>query len=149
MDKHLLTRIFIAAATATFMLMAAGCGERKAEKKATAMGPEETAEAFFRAAAGGDFDKAMRLCDTTAMKGYIEDYAKALNMLEKKDSSALSIATEHLAEAVFAIEDVVRNGDKRMVMFTIDAGEGMNKKKTATLRKEEGEWKVEKITDSH
>ena len=77
------------------------------------------------------------------------EHAKALNMLEKKDSSALSIATEHLAEAVFAVEDVVRNGDKRMVMFTIDAGEGMNKKKTATLRKEEGVWRIEAITDRH
>lgn len=144
MNRYIFRNAFLSGAIALLMLAAAGCGE----KKAGVMGPEETVEAFCRAVAGGEFEKAARLCDTTAMKGYIQDYAQALDMLARKDSAAVSIAAESLAEASFEIEDTARDGDRRIVTFTIDAGDGMNKKKTAAVRKEEGEWKVEKITDS-
>lgn len=130
------------------MLLTAGCGERKGKEKAAVMGPEETVEAFCRAVAGGHFEEAMSLCDTLTMKGYIERYSQAWNMLTKKDSGATAIAAASLAEAEMMIENVSKDGDMRIVTFTIDAAEGMNKKKTATVRKDEGVWKVEKITDS-
>ena len=128
------------------ILLTAGCGERK--EKAAVMGPEETVEAFCSAVAGGHFEEAMSLCDTLTMKGYIERYSQAWNMLTKKDSGATAIAAASLAEADMIIENVSKDGDMRIVTFTIAAGEGMNKKKTATVRKDEGVWKVEKITDS-
>ncbi len=130
------------------MLMAAGCGGRKNEKNATVMGPEETLEAFCRTLSGGEFEEAMSFCDTMAMKGYIERYAQAWNMMAKKDSGATAIAAATLADAEIIVEDIAKEGDKRTITYIIAAGEGMKKKKTATVGKVEGVWKVEKITDS-
>ena len=48
---------------------------------------------------------------------------------------------------VFTVDDIVRDGENRHVHYTICAGEGMSKKKTATVKKIEGVWKVEEITD--
>mgnify|MGYP003427069367 CR=1 FL=1 len=59
-----------------------GCGNAE-EKKA--MGPEEVAESFCRAVAGGEFGQAWALCDTVAMKGYIDGQKEAWAMLEKQD----------------------------------------------------------------
>ncbi|MBQ3607400.1 MAG: DUF4878 domain-containing protein [Bacteroidales bacterium] len=133
-------------ALAVAVLLAAGCGGKK--EKTDAMGPEETVEAFVRAVTGGEFCEAMSLCDTLTMKKYIRDYAQAWDMLVRKDSGAVAIAAAVLAEADFRTEDVVKDGDRRKVTYTLDAGEGKNKKKTATVRKEEGVWIVEEITDS-
>lgn len=137
--KH---KIFI---TIAAMLMMAGCGERKEET--VNLGPEETVEAFCRAVAGGEFEKAKTLCDTVAMNGYIERYSEALTMQARKDSGAVAIAAAELAKTVFTVDDIVRDGENRHVHYTICAGEGMNKKKTATVKRTEGVWKVEEITD--
>lgn len=135
-------------ALTVLLLMAAGCGERNSGSTDVALGPEETVEAFCRAVAGSDFEKAMSLCDTTTMKGYIRQYAQAWDMMARTDSGATAIAAASLADAEFIVEDIARDGDKRTVTYTIAAGKDMNKKKTAVVRKEEGAWKVEKITDS-
>ena len=139
--KH---KIFI---TAIAIILAAGCGGKQ-EKKAVPMGPEDTVEMFCRALAGGDFETAMSLCDTLTMKGYIDRYADVWDLLTRQDSGATAIAAASLAEADFTVDGITRDGDRRTVTYTIAAGEGMDKKKIATVRKEEGEWKVEKITDS-
>lgn len=133
-------------ALAVAVLLTAGCGGKKEKKDV--MGPEETVEAFVRAVAGGEFSEAMSFCDTLTMKKYISDYAQAWDVLVRKDSGAVAIAAAVLAEADFRTEDVVKDGDQRKVTYTLDAGEGKNKKKTATVRKEEGVWIVEEITDS-
>ena len=127
------------------LVMAAGCGGRQ-DKKAE-MGPAETVEAFVRAVTAGEFDEAMSLCDTTAMKGYIETYAQAWLMQAKADSSATAIAGAVLSEADITVEDVVREGEKRHILYIMDAGNGLKKEKKATVKKEEGVWKVEQITD--
>ena len=133
---------------AILFFMAVGCGERNSGRTDVALGPEETVEAFYRAVAGNNLEKAMSLCDTAAMKGYIRQYAQAWDMMAEKDSGATAIAAASLANAEFTVVDMTREGDKRMVTYTIATGKDMNKKKTAVVRKEEGVWKVEKITDS-
>lgn len=128
------------------MAMAAGCGGRNDVE----MGPEDTVKAFCRAVAGGDMEEAMSLCDTITMKGYIEEYAAAWGMLAEKDSSATAIAASSLAEADIIIEDMVKEGgDRRMITYSIITCHGLEKKKKAAVRKEEGAWKVEEITDCH
>ena len=136
------------------LLMMAGCGggqekkgaerkaerraERKAERRAekrAEMGPEGTVEAFCRAVAGGDFAAAKALCDTVAMNGYLERYAEALDAQVRRDSGAVAIAAAELAKTVFTVDDIVRDGESRHVHYTICAGEGMSKKKTATVKK--------------
>ena len=127
------------------LVMAAGCGGRQ-DKKAE-MGPAETVEAFVRAVTAGEFDEAMSLCDTLTMKEYVDRYAGAWDMLTRKDSSATAIAAGIMADFEFAVEDIAKNDDSRLVTYTVTAG-GKTKTKTATVKKDEGVWKVEEITDS-
>lgn len=130
---------------AAVAVMMAACG-RKDGRKAVEMGPEETAVEFCRAVAGGDFAKASALCDTLAMKEYIDGQEQAWSMLQKADSSAFGIAVGMLAEADMTVEDVMKDGDGRQVLLTIGFGEN-RKNKQVILKKEEGEWKVTAITD--
>lgn len=141
-----INRFIVSAMTTAVMLMAAGCGGGK-EKKAEVTGPAETVEAFCRAVAAGEFEKAKELCDTVAMKGYIDTYAEEMETMARRDSGAVAIAAATLAAGRFTVDDMTRDGDSRQIFYTIDAGDGMSKKKTATVRKTEGVWKVEEITD--
>lgn len=147
-NRQILKYAFIGGITVgalvAFLLLIRGCEK---EEKTVELGPEETVEAFCRAVAGGDFEAAMSLCDTMAMKTYIEKYAEAWRMLEKQNNSVVSIAGTSLANAEINIDDIAKEGDRRHISYTIEAGEGLVKEKTATVKKEEGVWKVEEITD--
>lgn len=126
--------------------VAAGCGGRQAEK-VVEMGPEETLAAFCRALAGGEFDQAKEFCDTLTMNEYISSYMKAWDMLEKENGDVVAVAGGILAGAEVSIDETAKDGNRRIVDYTINASEGLTKKKTATVKKEEGAWKVEAITD--
>ena len=128
------------------VLMAAGCGEKKQAE--TVLGPEETVIGFFKAVAGGDAETALSLCDAETMGTYIDTYVAALNSMTKKDSSATAIASSLLADADIVITDNTKEGDKRLISYAVEFGDGLTKRKTATVKKEGGAWKVERITDS-
>lgn len=136
------SKIFIAALIGICTLMH-GC--RNAEEK-KAMGPEEVAESFCRAVAGGEFVQAWALCDTVAMKDYIDGQKKAWAMIEKQDSSAFSIASQMLSDIEFTVDDIVKEGDERHLFCTIGF-DGNRKGKLVILKKEEGEWKVKATAD--
>ena len=121
-----------------------GC--RDAEEK-EAMGPEAAVETFCRAVAAGDFETAGGLCDTVSMKGYLDEWRKVWNDLQKEDSSALAIASSMLSGAEIEVIRTERNGEKRTVLYRIEA-EGNSKTRIATVKNEEGEWKVEEISDA-
>ena len=135
-------KIFIAALIGICTLMH-GC--RDAEEK-KAMEPEEVAEQFCRAVAGGEFGQARELCDTVAMKDYLNEQKATWKMLEQVDSSAFSIASEMLRNIDFTVEDIVKEGEERH-LFTSIGFNGSNKGKLIILKKEEGEWKVSQIAD--
>ncbi len=126
----------------TAMLAAASCTGKK-----ESMSPEAVVETFCRAVASGDFDAARSLCDTVSMNGYLENYRKVMNSLQKEDSCALAIASSILAGAEFEVNGTDRKDDERMVFYTIRTEEHM-KARRAVLKKEEGEWKVREITDA-
>ena len=65
-------KIFIVALIGICTIMY-GC--RNAEEK-KAMGPEDVVEAFSKALASGDFENARCLCDSIAMKDYIEGWTE-------------------------------------------------------------------------
>lgn len=125
-------------------LTVAGCG-RKGD--AVEMGPAETVVGFCRAVAGGDFETAESLCDTTTMNAYIRDYAAALEMQVKADSCVARIAAGMVAKAEISVDEVMKEGDRRIVHYTVKVSEDITKTKTARVKKEEGAWKVEAITD--
>ena len=136
------SKIYIVALIGICTLMH-GC--RDAEKKKV-MEPEEVAEQFCRAVAGGEFEQALALCDTVAMKDYLNEQEASWNMLEQVDSSAFSIASEMLRNIDFTVEDIVKEGEERH-LFTSIGFNGSNKGKLIILKKEEGEWKVSQIAD--
>ncbi len=123
------------------VLAAASCGKKGA------MGPEEVVEAFSRAVATGDFETARTLCDTIYMYDYIENYQKVMTSLQKEDSSAFAIAVEMISGAEFEVTGVDKNGEEKTVTYKFTA-DGNGKTKKATVKKEEGEWKVKSITDA-
>lgn len=124
----------------TFMHGCRNADERKE------MGPGEVAECFCRAVAGGEFEKAMELCDAEAMKTYIDGQSEAWNRLAEQDSCAFSIASQMLSEVEVTIDDIVKEGDMRHVFCSIGFN-GETKGKLIILKKEEGEWKVKETAD--
>ena len=120
-----------------------GCKDAE-EKKA--MGPEEVAESFCRAVAGGEFGQAWALCDTVSMKDYIDGRKEEWAMKEKQDSGAFRIASQMLSEVEFTIDDIVKEGEERHLFCSIGF-DGNKKGKLIILKKEEGEWKVKETAD--
>ena len=118
-----------------------GCGERSVE-----LGPAETIEAFCKAVSAGDWAEAEALCDTASMTEYLESHKEAWERLEKEDSGAAAIAQSLFAETSISVDGVKKEDDRRVVTYTLEI-EGLSKKCKATLRKEEGAWRVEKIQD--
>lgn len=143
LKKTFVGGIALGAVSAFAFLVGNGCnGSRSAE-----MGPAEVVEAFNRAVTAGDFDKASELCDTVAMKDYLESYKEAWDTLNAEDSTILSIASSILEKAVIKVEDVKKEGNKRVVLYSLEA-DGHSKTRKAVVRKEEGAWRVEMISDA-
>lgn len=116
------------------------------QQEESVLGPEDTVEAFCRAIAGGNMSQACQLCDTSAMKNYLDCWQEKWNELEAKDSSALRVAAGILSESLFSVEKTEKEGEKRVVTYTLES-EGESKTCRAVLRKEEGEWRLEALTD--
>lgn len=112
-----------------------------------AMTPEEVTETFCRAVASGEFDTAYGMCDSLAMSGYIEGCRGIWREIEENDSTTAAIARGILGGIVFTVDETSREGSSTKVFFTMTSPEGQDRAKTALLKKEEGEWKVERITD--
>ena len=141
LKKTFIGGIALGAVAAFTFLVGNGCkGSRSVE-----MGPSEVVEAFNRAVTAGDFDMARSLCDTVSMKGYLDSYMEAWESLQKEDSSALAIASSLLTGAVIEIGKVVKNGEDREIYYSLEA-DGHRQERKATVKKEEGEWKVLEIT---
>ncbi len=124
------------------LFAAVSCGGKR-----EVMEPEAVVEAFSRAVAAGDFEAARALCDTLTMEPYIENYKKVMGSLQKEDSAAVAIAASILAGADFEVIGVEKKGDERHVHYQF-AAVGSEKAKVATVKKEEGEWRVTGITDA-
>ena len=101
-------------------------------------------EMFYRNLCCGDLDGAGSLCHKPGMDGYLESFRTAW---EKTDSTTAAIASDMLSEMTVNITDEEKDGQTRTVFYKLTGTDGQNKEKIATLRKEEGAWKIEAITD--
>lgn len=110
------------------------------------LGPDETLETFYTNLFAGDFDEAESLCDTLGMQEYI---GVLKGVWGQADSSVMTIVPAILSETAVSITDIVKNGQERTVFYKLTATDGSDKEKIATLRKEEGGWKIKSITDRH
>ena len=111
------------------------------------MGPAETVEAFCSALISGEYDEAFSFCDSLQMQSYINNVRKASDKAARRDSSAAAIAASILKEAQIEIGETTKDQDKRMVNYTIVVNEELKKDKVASMKKEDGKWKIEAITD--
>ena len=109
--------------------------------------PEEVTEAFCRAVASGDMKTACTLCDIISMKEYMDACRSTWEEAMKQDSTAAAIAKGIMDAMEFRTDDVSKDGNISIVSYTIRTPEGQCKSKEARLRKEEGAWIVERITD--
>lgn len=127
--------------------LAFGCGQKDSQEQ-KALSPEETVQAFYKAVSCGDFEAAAELCDTVSMKDYLNTHRGSWERIVQTDSTVASIAGSLLSSAAISIADIARDGDRRQIRYSIDAAMGMKKDKIATVKKDNGVWKVERITDA-
>ena len=125
---------------ATILVFLSGCFHGQSAE----LGPEGTLKTFYRGLCAGDFDGASMLCDSLSMDGYIDGYRHAFMDC---DSTVRVIASDILSDMTVTVTDIEKNGQRRTVFFKLTSEDGLNKEKVATLRKEEGAWKIEEITD--
>ena len=125
---------------AVVALSAAGCFQSKDRQH----GPEDCVQAFYKALCAGDFTTAESLCDSAAMEEYIDGVR---SVWTNADSTVLAIACDILSEVTVEITDIEKDGQNRTISYKLTSSEGEGKEKTATLRKEEGEWRIEQIID--
>ena len=129
--------------SAALLLLTNGCGN-----KTTQDGPDAVVEGFCKALAEGDWDKAACLCDSVAMKDYLQCYQEAWERFSQEDSDVLEIASSVLAGAEIEIKKVEKAEEGRAVHYTIEI-EGQKKDRKAIVKKnEEGEWRVTTITEA-
>ena len=127
---------------AAIVLTAIGCSMNRS----TELGPAETIESFCKAIFSGDFDRAKSFCAETETNEYVASLQKEW---EKSDEGIKAILPEILSEYLIEVTDIVKNGQGRTIFYKLTATNGQSKEKVATLRKEEGEWKITAITDRH
>ena len=116
-------------------------------QKSVEMGPVETVEAFCKAVSMGQWDDAEALCDSLSMKEYIESQKQIRAQFEKEDEDAMKVVRSIMENTTVTVDDMHKADDKRVVTYTLETN-GLSKTKKATLRKEEGAWRVEAITEA-
>lgn len=116
-------------------------------QKSVEMGPVETMEAFCKAVSMGQWDDAEALCDSLSMKEYIESQKQIRAQFEKEDEDAMKVVRSIMENTTVTVDDMHKADDKRVVTYTLET-DGLSKTKKATLRKEEGAWRVEAITEA-
>ena len=117
-------------------------------QKSVEMGPVETVEAFCKAVSMGQWDDAEALCDSLSMKEYIESQKQIRAQFEKEDEDAMKVVRSIMENTTVTVDDMHKADDKRVVTYTLET-DGLSKTKKATLKKEEGEWRVVSITEAN
>ena len=112
------------------------------------LGPEGIVTEFVSAMKVGDFDKAYGLCDSASMHGHMDAYMKMWEKNSQKDSAEFSALKDILAGTELRFKGMTEGDGTCVVEYALEL-EGSKKECSATLRMEEGEWKLMEITDRH
>lgn len=139
-----ITGVAIGAAAAVILIIS-GSRKEKEEKMEAA----ETVELFCRSVASGDWEDAAQVCDTLLMQDYID---RCRNIWEtetdREEKRIVELAKEMMSSMTFTAlqEKKVPGGVE--VSFCIEMEGEEARYRTATLKRQEGIWKVTEITDS-
>lgn len=115
-------------------------------KENKVLGPEGVVEEFTSAMKKGEFDKAVEFCNADSMNVYMEAYKQMWNKLSKKDGETFAETAKILAGTQLNFTGMQELDGVCTVDHTLELN-GVQKNHQATLRMEEGEWKMIKITD--
>ena len=139
--------LLIAAIVIISAIIAMCCGgeDSQSTKKSS---PEGVLVEFTSALKTGDFDKAYSLSDTVSMKCYMNAYTQKWKELSKKDSATFTSIVNLLKETQIHFNDTHNEDGVCIIRYALEL-DGSKKEHQATLRKEEGEWKVVEITDKN
>lgn len=145
--KKILTKVFIAG------VLVGACGVAiyfigKDNDTPSHTGPEVIVRDFTEAMKTGDFEKARSLCDTSAMKEYLDAYIGNWTTKSLKDSAAFSSTVRILSETTIEIDNVEDKDGVCFIDYTLGL-DGNTRKCHASLKKEEGEWKITGITSAN
>ena len=110
--------------------------------------PETALQEFYGFLTSGSFDKAAGMCDQATMESYLSSYKAELDEMKQVDSAAYANVKEMMKETEIIVTGIKEEEGRCQVTYRIEAL-GNSKTRTAELRKEEGEWLVEKITDAN
>jgi hypothetical protein len=116
-----------------------------ASHKAEKPGPEGVVSSFVSAMKSGDFEEALALCDSASMHEHMHAYMQKWQEMSLKDSSTFCSLTEVLADIQISFDGMTEEHGMCHVDYRL-AMEDSEKECRATLRKEEGEWKIVEIT---
>ena len=100
-------------------------------------------EAFHKALYSGEFEQAKNLCDTLTMGEYIDAFR---TVWEQNGTSVAEIVSDIMSETQLKVTDTKKSEEGRTIFYELTF-DGKSKTKTASMKREEGEWKIAKITD--
>lgn len=120
-------------------------GEEKAHETVKA-GPEAVVIEFTEAMKAGNFEKAQKFCDPETMQEYLDAYMQKWEDMSIKDSSAFASTVRILGETTIEIGEVDMQDGVCFIDYTLRLDKNARKCR-ASMKKEEGEWKVTEITD--
>ena len=136
LNSHIMKRIAIILGIAAAV---AACSQNNE----SVLGPEDTLEAFHKALYSGEFEQATALCDTLGMKEHIDSFRK---IWESSDAAITAIVSDIMSETQMKITDTKKSEEGRTIFYELTF-DGKSKTKAASMKKEEGEWKIARITD--
>ena len=136
LNNHIMKRIAIILGIAATM---AACSQNND----SVLSPEGTLEAFHKALYSGEFEQATALCDTLGMKEYVDSFR---TVWQRSDAGITGIVSDIMSETQLKITDTKKSEEGRTIFYELSF-DGKSKTKTASMKKEEGEWKIAKITD--
>jgi hypothetical protein len=120
-------------------------GEEKVDGTVKA-GPEAVVIEFTEAMKAGDFEKAQKFCDLGTMKEYLDAYMQKWETKSLKDSASFASTVRILEQTVIEIDEVDMQDGVCFIDYTLRMDKNTRKCR-ASLKKEEGEWRVTEITD--
>ena len=132
----------VIALVAIFVMKDGGSSEKKTA------GPEDVIIGFTAAMKEGDFEKAYSLCDTSSMHAHLDAYVQLWEIKSAKDSAAFAATLKILSETAVEIDGVEEKDGVCFVGYTLEM-DGDIRKCQASLKKEEGEWKIAEITSAN
>lgn len=107
---------------------------------------ESVLERFIYALRDGDFETASSMCDTTSLQDYLDAYKQGWEKQSMKDSADFAAIRSIIANTTMSTDKMEELDGVCIIDYTLSMDD-QTKRCQATVKKEEGEWKVAAITN--